>query len=118
MENKVGETIGDVSCPTCRNEKCVYISTKNTTIFHDCKNCKACCNVLNMPFKEQKPTFIMFGGDGTSSREVSRSDEWGGDLRFLCIKIGYSEPTRAGRREGTSTLVESSRVRYYSILNG
>ena len=28
MDNKVQETIGDVDCPTCRNEKCVYISTK------------------------------------------------------------------------------------------
>ena len=27
VDNKVRETIGDVYCPTCRNEKCVYIST-------------------------------------------------------------------------------------------
>ena len=43
-----------------------------------------------------------------SSRVVSRAD--GGVLRSLCIKIGYSEPTRAESREGTSILAESSRV--------
>ena len=44
-----------------------------------------------------------------SSRRVSRSG-WGGGLRSLCIKIGYSEPTRSESREGTSTIRESSRV--------
>ena len=29
------------------------------------KKCKACCNVLNIPFKDQKPTIMLFGGDGT-----------------------------------------------------
>ena len=48
VDNKVRETIGDVYCPTCRNEKSVYISTKKTTSFYDCKKCKACCNVLNI----------------------------------------------------------------------
>ena len=57
-------TIGDVYCPTCRNEKCVYISTNKTTSFYDCKKCKACCHVLNIPFQDQKPTIMLFGGDG------------------------------------------------------
>ena len=56
-------TIGDVFCPTC--SKCVYISTNKTTRFYDCKKCKACCHVLNIPFKDQKPTNMLFGGDGT-----------------------------------------------------
>ena len=54
------KTVGDVSCPTC--PKCVYISTNKTTSFYDCKKCEACCNVLNNPFKEQKPTITLFGG--------------------------------------------------------
>ena len=33
VDNKVRETIGDVYCPTCRNDKCVYISTNKTTSF-------------------------------------------------------------------------------------
>ena len=43
-------------------------------------------------------------------------EEWadqvgaGGGLKTLCIKIGYSEPTRAESREGYSTVAESSRV--------
>ena len=66
------KTIGDVYCPTCRNEKCVYISTNKMTNFYDCKKCKACCNVLNIPFKDQKPTIMLFGGDGTSCLHESR----------------------------------------------
>ena len=33
VDIKVPETIGDVYCPTCRNEKCVYISTNETASF-------------------------------------------------------------------------------------
>ena len=74
VDNKVQETIGDVYCPTCKNEKCVYISTSKRTSFYHCKKCKACCHVLNMPFKDQKPTIMLFGGDGTHcfARETSR----------------------------------------------
>ena len=41
------------------------------------KKCKACCNVLNIPFKEQKPTIMLFGGDGTHcfARKTSRDYE-------------------------------------------
>ena len=39
-DNKVRETIGDEYCPTCRNEKCVYHSTNETTSFYDCKSAK------------------------------------------------------------------------------
>ena len=52
-DKEVRETIGDVYCPKCRKEKCVYISTNETTTFHDCKKCKACCHVLNIPFRDQ-----------------------------------------------------------------
>ena len=65
VQNKVREIIGDMHCPSRKNEKCFYISTKKTTSFYDCKKCKACCHVLNIPFKDQKPTNIFFGGDGT-----------------------------------------------------
>ena len=33
VDNKVQETIGDVYCPTCKSEKCVYISINKTTSF-------------------------------------------------------------------------------------
>ena len=74
MGDKVRETFGDVYCPTCRNEKCVYISTNKTTNFYDCKKCKACCNVLNTPLKDQKPTLMLYGDDGTHcfTRKTSR----------------------------------------------
>ena len=77
MDSKVRETIGDVFCARCRNEKCVYISTNKTTSFYDCKKCKACCYVLNIPLKDQKPTLMLFGGDGTNrfARKTSRDNE-------------------------------------------
>ena len=59
------DVIGDVYCPTCRNEKCVYISNNKTASFYDCKKCKACCHVLNIPCRDPKPTIMLFGGDGT-----------------------------------------------------
>ena len=60
VNDKVREIIGAVYCPTYA--KCVYLSTNKTTSFYDCKKCKACCNVLNIPFKDQKPTILLFGG--------------------------------------------------------
>ena len=79
------KTIGDVYCPTCRNEKCVYISTNKTTSFYDCERCKACFNVLNIPFKHQKPTIMLFGGDGTHcfAKKTSRDYEKGQPSPFL-----------------------------------
>ena len=40
VNNKVQETIGDVYCPTCRNEKCVYISTNKTLVSTNVKSAK------------------------------------------------------------------------------
>ena len=66
VDKTVQETIGEVYCPTCRNEKSVYISTNKTASLYDCKKCsKACCHVLIIPLKDQKPTFILFGVDST-----------------------------------------------------
>ena len=66
------KTIGDVYCPSCRNEKCVYLSTNKTTSFYDCKKWKYCCHVLNIPFKDQNPTIMLFGGDETHCLHESR----------------------------------------------
>ena len=64
-------------CPTCRNEKGVYISNNKTTSFYDCEKCKACCHVLNIPFMDQKLTLMLFSGDGTQClpRKTSRHYE-------------------------------------------
>ena len=72
VDKKVRETIGDVFCPTCSNEKSVYISANTTTSFYVCRKCKACCHVLNIPVKDQKPTNMLFGGDGTYCIEKKR----------------------------------------------
>ena len=95
VDNTVRETIGDVHCPTCRNEKCVYISTNKTTSFYDCKKCKACCNVLNIPFKDQKPTIMLFVGDGTHcfARKTSRDYEEEKLSPFLKKFLRQSQPS-------------------------
>ena len=83
VDNKVKETIGDVYCPTCRNEKCVYISTNRMNSFFDCKKCKACCHVLNNPFKDQKPTNMLFGGDETQCFARKKSRDFEKEKLFL-----------------------------------
>ena len=95
VDNKVKETFGDVFCPTCRNEKCVYISTNKTTSFCDCKKCKACCNVLKIPFKDQKPTILLFGGDGPLcfARKTSRDYEKEKPSPFLKKFLRQSQPS-------------------------
>ena len=99
VDNKVREIVGDVFCPTCRSEKCAYISTNKTTSFFDCKKCKACCHVLNIPFKEQKPTILLFGGDGTHcfTRKTSRDYEKGKPSPFLKKFLRQSQPSTSER---------------------
>ena len=87
------KTIGDVYCPTCRNEKCVYISTNKTTSFYDCKKCKECCHVLNIPFKDQKPTIMLFGGDGTHCFARNTSRDYEKPSPFLNKFLRQSQPS-------------------------
>ena len=87
------KTIGGIYCPTCRNEKCVYISSNKTTSFYDCKKCKACCNVLNIPFEDQKPTFMLFGGDGKHCFARKTSRDFEGPSPFLVKFLRQSQPS-------------------------
>ena len=105
------KTIGDVYCRTCRKEKCVYISTKKITSFYDCKKCKACCRVLNIAFKDQKPTIMLFGGDGTHcfARKTSRDHEKPSPIlkKFLRqSQPSTSEPEP--RKDKSSPIMEST----------
>ena len=95
VDNKVQETIGDVYCPTCRNEKCVYISTNKTTNLYDCKKCKACCHLFNIPFKDQKPTIMLFGGNGTHcfARKTIRDYEKEKPSPFLTKFLRQLQPS-------------------------
>ena len=40
VDNKVRETIGDVYCPICRKENCVYISANKTLVSRTVKSAK------------------------------------------------------------------------------
>ena len=87
------KTIGDVYCPTCRNEKYVYTSTNKTTSFYDCKKCKACCHVLNIPFRDQKQTILLFGGDGTHCFARKTSRDYEKPSPFLKKFLHQSQPS-------------------------
>ena len=65
QDESIVELIGVVICPNkkCRGEKCVYITSfeeinKST---YECKECKSCSHVLNIPFKDQKTCVTLFG---------------------------------------------------------
>ena len=45
VDNKVRETIVDVYCPTCRNEKLVYFATKKSLIFTTVKSGKPAATI-------------------------------------------------------------------------
>ena len=87
------KTIGDVYCPTCRIEKCVYISTNKAISFYDCKKCKACCNVLNVPFEDQKPTILLFGCGGTHYFAKKTSRDYEKPSPFLKKFFRQSQPS-------------------------
>ena len=99
VDNKVQQTIGYGHCPTCRNEKCVCTSTNKTNTFYDGKKCEYCCHVLNVPFKDQKPTIILFGGDGTHcfARKTSRDYEEEKPSPFLKKYLRQSQPGKSER---------------------
>ena len=97
VDSKVLETIADVYCPTCRNGKSVYISTNKKTSFYDCKKCKACCHVLNIPFKDQKPTIMLLVGDGTYCFARKTSSDYEKPSPFLKKFLRQSQPSRSER---------------------
>ena len=104
MDNNVKENIGDVYCPTCRNEKTVYLSTSRTSSFYDYEKCKAYWHVLNIPLMGQKPTVMLLGGDGIHccATKTSRAYEkekpspfWNKFLRQSLPSTPEPEPTKA-----------------------
>ena len=64
-KKSIQEVGGDLYCPASPNEKSDYLSTNKISGFYDCKNCKTCSHVINIPFKDQKPSIMLICGDGT-----------------------------------------------------
>ena len=54
-----------------------------------------CCHVLNIPFEDQKRTFMLFGGDGTHcfARKTSRDYEKEKPSPFLTKFLRLSQPS-------------------------
>ena len=95
MDRKVQKTIGGAYCATCSKEKFVYISTNRTTSFCDCKKCKACCHVLNIPSMDQKPTTMLFGCDATQCFARNTCSDYEKEKPSLFLKeiLGQSPPS-------------------------
>ena len=95
VDNKLQKTIWDMYYPTCRYEKRVYISTEKTTSFFDCKKWNFCCNVSSIPFMDQKPTIMLFGGEGRHcfARKTSRNYEIEKLSPFLKNFLHQSQPS-------------------------
>ena len=75
---------------------CLHFNQK-TTSFYDCTKYKACCHVLNIPFQDQKPTFMLFGGDGKHclARKTSPDNEIKKPSPFLLKFLRQSVPSKS-----------------------
>ena len=117
-DNKKLETIGDVFCPTLRKEKSVHISNEKTSSIYDCEKCKVCYHVLNIPFKDQKPTIMLFGGDGThcfvwkNERRFATSGKPSPILKKLFCRSQSStpelEPAKKGKKQSLYGIIVST----------
>ena len=52
-QNPFQDKIAIVFSPTCPSRNCVYVSTIETSSFYDCKKCKDCSRVLNIPLRNR-----------------------------------------------------------------
>ena len=81
-------------------KKSVYTFQSNKmTSFNDCKERKACFQDLNIPFKDQKPTIMLFGSEGTQcfARKTSRDYEKEEPSPFLKKFLRQSQPSTSER---------------------
>ena len=76
--------------------KTVFTFQPKRTSFYDCKRCKACCHVLNIAFKDQKPTIMLFGGDGTHclAKKTTRDYDKEKSSPFLNKILRQSVPSK------------------------
>ena len=61
VDSKVQKFNTEVCCPKCKNKKCDYISTSQTSSSYECQTYKPSCHVLLFWFGTD-----FFGGDGTN----------------------------------------------------
>ena len=75
--------------------KSVFTFQPKKTSFYDCKKCKACCQIFNIHFKDQKPTIILVGVDGRHcfARKTSRDYEKQKSSPFLKKILRQAQPT-------------------------
>ena len=102
QDQSIVELIGDVICPNkkCRGEKRVYTTSfeeinKST---YQCKQCKACSHVLNIPFKDQEPCLTLFGWTYCFKKKtkLDYQKEKLSPLMQQCISQSKLSTTKAG----------------------
>ena len=100
-DHSIVELIGDVvwSNRNCRGEKSVYITSfeeiNKTT--YECKQCKACTQVLNITFKDHKPCVTLFGWTYcfTKKAKLGYQKEKPSSLMRQCISQSKLSTTKA-----------------------
>ena len=85
------------------SEMCIvqHVEMKSVFTFHPMKRlvsttvkkCKACCHILNIPFREQKLTIMLFGGDGTHCFARKTSRDYEKPSPFLVKFLRQSQPS-------------------------
>ena len=60
---------------------------KNEVNCYECLQCKACCQVLNIPLKDQTPIIMLLGGDGTHTFVKKRSHGYEAEKLSPCYEI-------------------------------
>ena len=105
----IQDIIGEIYCPGrySSQQKCAFFHTC-TTEDESCYNylqSKACCHVLNMPFRDHKPTISLFGVDGTFCHINNKGRDYKKEKPFLFgelsrpMTISYTQTcTKKGKK--------------------
>ena len=81
--------------PQIKMKSVFTFQPKKRLVAKNAKIRKACCHVLNILFREQKPIFRLFSGDGTHyfARKTSRNYEKEKSSPFLEKFLRQSQPS-------------------------
>ena len=96
-QKSIQDVIRVVYCPNSPTGKCVYLSTNKASSFYDCKKCEACFHEMNIPFKDQKPTVMLFGVDGTNCFARSSSRDYEKKIHFHFQEVSQPITTKHNR---------------------
>ena len=93
--------------PNMPLRKNVHLSINRNSSFYECKKCKACSHVLNLPSEDQEPTIILFGGDSTHcfARKTSGAYEKERQVRCLRRLLRQSQPSTSAPETNKAKII-------------